>query len=108
MACAKHKRPSWRCDDCAAEVDRASRDDPALFERCRAMLSLIQRDAILRQGDGVRDLMAFVLAEKGRAADPSLKETLPLCLYFGTEQDRAEFVALIREAKPGMISRALP
>lgn len=108
MACDKHKRPSWKCDDCAAHVERIRNDDPALYERCRAMLSLIQRDAMLRQGSGVDDLMAFVVAEKGRAADASLKETLPLCLYFGTEQDRAEFVALIHDAKPGMISRSLP
>lgn len=108
MSCAKHKRPSWKCDDCAAEIAHKIDADPALFERCRALLSMIQRDAMLRQGDGVRDLMAFVLAEKGRASDPSLKETLPLCLYFGTEQDRDEFVALIHEAKPNMISRALP
>ena len=51
---------------------------------------------------------AFVMAEKGRSADPALEGTLPLVLYFGTKEDREEFVAVVREAKPGMYSKHLP
>jgi hypothetical protein len=79
-----------------------------LRERCKEMYQRIQRDAMLRQGSPVDDLMAFVIAEKGRAADVGLKETLPLCLYFGTEQDRDEFIAIVREMKPNMISKKMP
>lgn len=107
MTCS-HERPSYRCPECAAKVVEIANTDPSLRERCRAFLGIIQMNGILRQGNAVDDLVAFVLAEKGRAADPSLKETLPLCLYFGSEQDRAEFVELIRVAKPGLISRKLP
>jgi hypothetical protein len=44
--------------------------------------------------------MAFVIAETGRTADEGLKDSLPLCLYFATEEDRDEFVELFREVKP--------
>lgn len=101
-----------RCTDCiATHKDRLTKTrdgDAALRERCKAMLSMIQMDAMLRQGDPVSDLMAFVMAEKGRAADPALADTLPLVLYFGTKEDREEFVAVVREAKPGMYSKHLP
>jgi hypothetical protein len=79
-----------------------------LRDRCKAMYQQMQRDAMLRQGSPVDDLMAFVVAETGRTADEGLKNTLPLCLYFGSEQDREEFVALVREAKPGMITKRMP
>lgn len=101
-----------RCTDCmAAHKTRLAekRDgDGALRERCKAMLSILQIDAMLRQGDPVSDLMAFVMAETGRSADPALEDTLPLVLYFGTKEDREEFVAVVREAKPGMYSKHLP
>ena len=45
-----------------------------LRERCKAMLGQLQRNAILRQGSPVDDLMAFVVAETGRSADESLAE----------------------------------
>lgn len=79
-----------------------------LRERCAAILSKIQTDGILRQHNPVETLMAFVMAEQGRAADKSLEDTRPLILYFGTEQDREEFIALVREAKPGMVARPMP
>jgi hypothetical protein len=72
------------------------------------MLGKLQTDAILRQGSPVDDLMVFVQAEKGRAADDGLKDTLPLILYFGSEQDREEFMALVREAKPNLMAKRLP
>ena len=76
-----------------------------LRERCKAMYQQMQRNAMLRQGSPVDDLTAFVVAETGRAADSRLDKTLPLCLYFSGDQDREEFIALIREAKPNMMMK---
>ena len=79
-----------------------------LGDRCKSIYQQMQRDAMLRQGNPVETLLAFVIAEQGRGAAPEFTNSLPLCLYFGSEKDRAEFVELIREAKPGMITRELP
>lgn len=79
-----------------------------LRERCKQFYQTMQTNAVLRQGSPVDDLTAFVLAEQGRAADASLAETLPLVLYFGTTEDREEFVALVREAKPGLVAKPMP
>lgn len=79
-----------------------------LRERCRHLLDTLNRDAMLRQNSPVDTLLSFVLAERGRAADPALEPTLPLVLYFGSDADRDEFVAAIREVKPHMITRKLP
>jgi len=79
-----------------------------LRDRCRAFLAMQQRRAITRTGDPVQDLIAFVLAERGRTADPALDETLPLVLYFVTPEDRAEFVAAVRAEKPNMITKEMP
>lgn len=77
-------------------------------ERCKAFYQQQGMNAMLRQGDPVEDIMAFVIAETGRAADPSLAETLPLCLYFPTAEDRDDFISIVREAKPGMMMKRLP
>jgi len=69
---------------------------------------MAQRNAIMRVGNPVDELMAFVIAETGRAADARLEETLPLCLYFTDEADRDEFVAAVQEIKPNMVMRKLP
>lgn len=79
-----------------------------LRDRCKAMYQQMQTNAMLRQGSPVDDLTAFVLAEKGRAADDSLKETLPLVLYFVTDADRDEFLEIVREAKPNMLTKKIP
>lgn len=79
-----------------------------LRARCKQFNERLTRNAILRQGSPVDDLVAFVVSETGRAADPSLKETLPLCLYFVSEKDRDEFVALIRDVKPFMVTKKMP
>lgn len=79
-----------------------------LRDRCREMVSQMQQDAILRQGNPVETLMAFVQSEMGRSADASLKDTRPLILYFGNDADREEFLALVHEAKPGMIAKRMP
>lgn len=80
----------------------------AFRERCKEFLSQLQRNGMLRQGSPVDDLMAFVIAETGRSADHALEDALPLCLYFTTEEDREEFIAMVREAKPHMMQKSLP
>jgi hypothetical protein len=72
------------------------------------MYQQMQRDAMLRLGSPVDDLTAFVVAETGRSADSRLDKTLPLCLYFGNEQDREEFIELVRAAKPNMTMKRMP
>ena len=80
----------------------------SLRDRCRELANRMQRDAILRQNSPVETLMAFVQSEIGRTADERLEDTCSLILYFGTETDRAEFKALVIEAKPGMVAREIP
>jgi hypothetical protein len=75
-----------------------------LRERCQQFLTGAGQHAI----PPIDDLMAFVIAEVGRHADYSLEETLPVCMYFATKQDREEFIAAVMEAKPGMITRRMP
>lgn len=80
----------------------------SLRDRCKEILSKLQRDNMLRQGSPVDTLLAFVETERGRAADSSLEDTRPLVCYFATEEDRDEFMALMRAAKPGMVARPMP
>jgi len=80
----------------------------SLRDRCKEVLATIQRDGMLRQGNPVETLMAFVESERGKAADSSLKDTRPVILYFGNDADRDEFLAIVHEAKPGMIAKRLP
>jgi hypothetical protein len=68
----------------------------------------MQQDAMFRQGAPVDDLMTFVIAERGRAADDNLAETHPLCLYFGSDQDREDVIELILEVKPSTIAKRMP
>ena len=56
----------------------------------------------------VSDLMDFVVAETGRTAEERLDQSLPLCLYFATKENREEFVALMHEARPHMIVKRMP
>lgn len=79
-----------------------------LRDRCREFNDQLQRNGILRQGNPVEDLMAFVNSEKGRDADDGLEGTSPLVLYFGTEEDREEFVRAVLCAKPDMITKRMP
>ncbi|PZU95522.1 MAG: hypothetical protein DI527_00505 [Chelatococcus sp.] len=37
--------------------------------------------------------------------DPALAGKLPVVLYFATDADRDEFIAIIKEAKPGLVTR---
>ena len=80
----------------------------SLRDRCTEFLAQLQRNGILRQGNPVDDLVAFVETERGRSADSSLADTKPLVLYFGTEYDRQEFIEIVHMAKPGMIAKKMP
>jgi len=73
-----------------------------LRKRCQQFLAGMTYDR------NAADLEAFVISELGRAADTKLESTVPLCLYFGSEKDREEFVAAVHEAKPGMIAKRWP
>ncbi len=80
----------------------------SLRNRCTAFYQKMQQDAMFRQGSAVDDLITFVIAEHGRALDPSLAETFPLCLYFGSHRDREEIVELVREVKPSTKIKRMP
>lgn len=79
-----------------------------LRERCKALYQRMQRDAMFRQGSPVDDLMSFVLAERGRATDEGLAETIPLCLYFGSHRDREQCIELIYEFIPKTVAKRMP
>lgn len=38
---------------------------------------------------------------------PELADTFPVILYFGTDQDRADFVRIVKYAKPGLRAEPL-
>ena len=80
----------------------------SLRDRCKELANRLQRDGMLRQGSPVETILAFVQSEFGRAADERLEDTYSLILYFGNDADRAEFKALILEAKPGMVAKEIP
>lgn len=42
-----------------------------------------------------------------KAPVPELKETFPVVLYFGNDQDRSDFISIVQEAKPGLVARNL-
>lgn len=79
-----------------------------LRERCLAFYQKQDRDAMLRQGDPVQNIVDFVLSEIGRAADNCLNDSAPLVLYFSTPQDRQELLDTIMAEKPSMLARKWP
>lgn len=76
-----------------------------LRERCKKLYQKLGTDAMLRQHDPVQTIVEFVVAETGRAAGQLGDNTLPLVLYFKTEEDREEFIELFKITHPTMISR---
>jgi len=38
---------------------------------------------------------------------PELAGTVPVVLYFGSQADADEFIAIVRQAKPGLVARSL-
>lgn len=79
-----------------------------LRDRCKEMYQQMSRNAMLRQGSPVDDLMAFVQAELGRTADERLEDTCSLILYFGNDEDRAGFKAMVAEVKPNWMMKEIP
>ena len=79
-----------------------------LRDRCKQMYEQMSRNAMLRQSSPVDDLMAFVQAEIGRTADERLESTCSLILYFGNEDDRTEFKAIVAEVKPTWMMKNIP
>lgn len=79
-----------------------------LRDRCKAMYEQMTRNAILRQGSPVDDLMGFVQSELGRTADKRLEDTCSLILYFGEEKDRSEFKSMVAEVKPHWMMKEIP
>lgn len=79
-----------------------------LRERCLKFYQQQGRNAMLRQGDPVEDLVAFVLAEKGRSADKRLEDSLPLVMYCPDEESRKELAAAFRETHPNSMTKKMP
>ncbi len=102
QGCGAENYSYGTCPHCRQAGEQKLRD------RCKEFLGVAQQKAITRTGSPVDDLMAFVNAERGRAADPSLEDTKPMILYFGNEQDREEFISIVREVKPGMVAKPIP
>ena len=42
-----------------------------------------------------------------RAPIPELKGSFPIVIFFSSAADRDEFIAVVREAKPGLVARDL-
>lgn len=74
-----------------------SRDD-TLKDRCRKFLEH-------SVGDPVQELYEFVIAEQGRKLAPELDDSVPLCLYFETDAEREDFVAMVQQINPNMRAR---
>lgn len=79
-----------------------------LRDRCKEFYQRMQRDAMLRQGSPVDDLMAFVMSENGRAADPRLERCQALVMYFEDDEGREDMIRACMEAKPGMMTKRMP
>lgn len=69
-------------------------DDFAEFVRHHAEVE-IERNALRKQ------------VEEWKAPTPQLQGTFPIVLYFGSDADREEFVALVRQAKPNFTMKNL-
>lgn len=74
----------------------------SLRDRCLAFYQQQSRNAMLRQGDPVEDMIAFVMAENGRKAEHAFDDAHALVLYFTSPADRDEFVEIVHDAKPNM------
>lgn len=59
-------------------------------------------------GPSEDEMAAFVQSEIGRTADPALDDSLSLILYFANEEDRTEFVDVVKHLKPGMRAKRIP
>lgn len=91
----------------AVEPRRTASKTSTMRDRCQEFLGKLALDPALRHRSA--DALAeFVMIERGRAADTSLKGTLPVVLYFADDAGRDEFMAVVHEAIPGMTARKWP
>lgn len=83
-----------------------------LRERCKAMIdeiiSITDDDGVTMYNDAIDNLVAFVLAEKGRSADPKLEGSLPLVMYCGDEASRQELIDAFKASHPGVRTKRMP
>jgi hypothetical protein len=76
-----------------------------LIDRCARWLERKSKTSqpLYSQADDLKD---FVLSERGR--EPKLEGTVPLVLYFASEEERTDFLQVVDNSKPGMIVRHWP
>jgi hypothetical protein len=86
---------------------KAAQMTDTMEDRCRAFIKKQSNNRMLRQGDPLADLIAFVCAENGRKADPRLDKSLPLVLYFDNDEDRDEFIQAVLTEKPNWTTRKI-
>lgn len=79
-----------------------------LRERCKALLEEMITMSIDDDNDDIDNLMAFVLAEKGRSADRRLEESLPLVLYCEDDAFRDELIAAFKAVRPNIVTKKMP
>lgn len=92
-----------RCNACGASGPHKPTEEEAeaAFDAQPAVAALeIARDRLARWAQLLMDQPRP--DEEAIAAVPELRGKRAIVLYFETDADRAEFVALIHEAKPGM------
>jgi hypothetical protein len=80
----------------------------SLLERCEEFVRSLQSSVGDFRPEDAANLRDFVHSEVGRAASEVLEDSAPVVLYLATEQDRADLIAAIHEACPGMIERKWP
>lgn len=91
-----------------------------LRDRCGEALGKIKKieresdqgvlnNAHIRRWDAMLDYLTdFVHSEAGRKGDPKLDQTAPLVLYFGNEQDRADFIKAAEAELPNGRWKEMP
>lgn len=75
----------------------------SLKDRCEAFYKQIKAGE-----SSPADLIGFVIAEKGRAANSAFEDKLPLCIYFANDKDREEFIQVLKLFNPALIEKKLP
>lgn len=81
-----------------------------LRERCEkfAAENFEDREFVDIAPERIDALQAFVLAERGRAADPKLEGSLPLVMYCGDEASRQKLIDAFKEAHPNVRTKRMP
>lgn len=91
------------------EISLSRGEHEALYAHAADHIESALREAYRAwQEEALQDRYDFELSETGRAASEKLADAKPLVLYFATEADREELVAIYQQAKPGAITRRWP